>query len=564
MLTTVYYFLQVILCSGIMMGYYWLVLRNKRFHQYNRFYLLAVALLSWLVPLIKIQWSEPVVQADQQLIRFISLIAQNNSEIESGLQSGTGNSNWPIVLIAVYALGAMVLLTGMIRAVYRIYRLLQTHSCKTVGDVYLIFTRAAGAPFSFFRYIFWHESIDLKSEAGKQMMQHELTHVQQKHSIDKLLMQLVLIAGWLNPFFWLMKKEMEIIHEFIADHKAVREGDAASLAQMLLTASYPQQQHLLINPFFFSPIKRRLQMISNQHHPSFSYLRRLVVLPLLAVVVICFSFRNKELGTTMPISMSTVLEQVYDEVPAALKPAIVKAKQVKAKPVKDTIILNPDSVYRLPKGKPVKLVQPNGKTATVVIDDNRLELQEKEQGSNLLSSFPKGKKPVIILNGEKITESELSAISSTDIATINVMKGGSANAFFKEEVAENGVIMITTKNAGSGELKVKIRNEQGTAANLKEKVLVVLDGVVQDKSLGELNILPEKIASVSVLKGKMATQSYGERASGGAILIKTKEGFVPVREYNEKPQEFRIVPFQGYRFVKESPEAKPSKEPLKQ
>jgi len=154
MLTTVYYFLQVILCSGIMMGYYWLVLRNKRFHQYNRFYLLAVALLSWLVPLIKIQWSEPVVQADQQLIRFISLIAQNNSEIESGLQSGTGNSNWPIVLIAVYALGAMVLLTGMIRAVYRIYRLLQTHSCKTVGDVYLIFTRAAGAPFSFFRYIF--------------------------------------------------------------------------------------------------------------------------------------------------------------------------------------------------------------------------------------------------------------------------------------------------------------------------------------------------------------------------------------------------------------------------
>lgn len=564
MLTTVYYFLQVVLCSGIMMGYYWLVLRNKRFHQYNRFYLLAIALLSWLVPLIKIRWSEPVVQADQQLIRFISLIAQNNTAIESGMQNGTVNSNWPIAFIVVYVLGALVLLTGMIRAVYRIYRLLKTHSCKTVGDVYLIFTRAAGAPFSFFRYIFWHESIDLKSEAGKQMMQHELTHVQQKHSIDKLLMQLVLIAGWFNPFFWLMKKEMEMIHEFIADHKAVAAGDAASLAQMLLTASYPQQQHLLTNPFFFSPIKRRLQMISNQHHPSFSYLRRLVVLPLLAVMVICFSFRNKEIGTSSPISVSSVLEQVYEEVPAALKPATFKANPVKTKLAKDTIILNPDSVYRLPQGKPVKLIQPNGKTATVVIDGNRLQLQDQQQGSNLLSTFPEGKKPLIILDGEKITEKELSAISPNDIATINVMKGGSANAFFKEEVAENGVIMITTKKAGSGEMKVKINNEQ-PAANLNEKPLIVLDGVVQDKSLEELNILPEKIASINVLKGKMATQSYGERASGGAILIKTKDGAPAVKgEYDEKQKKFRVSAFEGQPFVKEQPEVKSSKKPLKQ
>ncbi|MDD2792003.1 MAG: M56 family metallopeptidase [Sediminibacterium sp.] len=558
MLTTVYYFLQVVLCSGIMMGYYWLVLRNKRFHQYNRFYLLAIALLSWLVPLIKIQWSEPVVQADQQLVRFFSLIAQNNTEIESGLQSGTANPTWQIAFMAVYVLGALVLLAGLFRAVFRIYLLLKSHSCKTVGEVYLIFTRAAGAPFSFFRYIFWHESIDLKSEAGKQMMQHELTHVQQKHSIDKILMQLVLIAGWFNPFFWLMKKEMEMIHEFIADHKAVAEGDAASLAQMLLTASYPQQHELLTNPFFFSPIKRRLQMISNQHHPSFSYLRRLVVLPLLGTVVVFFSFRNKEINTASPISVSSILEKVYYEVPAELKPA-----RSKAVPVKDTVILNPDSVYRLPKGKPVKLIQPNGKIATVVIDGNRLQLQEQKQGSNLLSTFPEGKKPVIILNGEKITEAELSAISPNDIATINVMKGGSANALFKDEVAENGVIMITTKNAGSGELKVKIQNEQ-TAANLKEKILVVLDGVVQDKSLEELNILPEKINSVNVLKGKMATQSYGERAKDGAILIKTKDGTPLDGEWDEKQKKFRIGGFVGHPVVKEKPEAKPSKKPLKQ
>ena len=81
MLTTAYYFSQVVLCSGVMMGYYWLVLRNKRFHQYNRFYLLAIALLSWIVPLIKIRWSHPVVSQDTQMIRFLSVVADNNSQI---------------------------------------------------------------------------------------------------------------------------------------------------------------------------------------------------------------------------------------------------------------------------------------------------------------------------------------------------------------------------------------------------------------------------------------------------------------------------------------------------
>ncbi len=53
MQTTIYYFLQVVFCSAIMMGYYWLVLRDNKFHQYNRFYLLAIAALSWIVPLNK-------------------------------------------------------------------------------------------------------------------------------------------------------------------------------------------------------------------------------------------------------------------------------------------------------------------------------------------------------------------------------------------------------------------------------------------------------------------------------------------------------------------------------
>ena len=110
-----------------------------------------------------------------------------------------------------------------------------------------------------------------------------------------------------------------MIHEFIADKKAVNNGDTASLAQMLLTAAYPNQQFLLTNPFFFSPIKRRLQMLTNNKNPRFSYVRRLVVLPLLAIVVVLFAFRNKDQKATT-ISLASVMEKVADKISDLQKP----------------------------------------------------------------------------------------------------------------------------------------------------------------------------------------------------------------------------------------------------
>lgn len=314
MLTTAYYFLQVILCSGIMMGYYWLVLRNKRFHHYNRFYLLAIALLAWLVPLIKIQWQYQTVSEDPTVVQLLAVVADSNTRIEAAVTRSGFRWSWEMAAWGVYLTVAVVLLGAMVIAFVRLYQLLKAHSCKNVGEVYLILTQAKGTPFSFFRYIFWNEEIDIRSEAGKQILQHELTHVKQKHSVDKIIIQLVLVAGWFNPFFWLLKKEMEMIHEFIADKKAVTDGDTAALAHMLLTAAYPRQQFAMTNPFFFSPIKRRLQMLANNRHPRFSYLRRLVVLPLLAVVVILFAFRSKEERARGPISVATMMEKVVDVV----------------------------------------------------------------------------------------------------------------------------------------------------------------------------------------------------------------------------------------------------------
>jgi TonB-dependent SusC/RagA subfamily outer membrane receptor len=292
MYPTLYYLLQVLVCSAVLMVYYLLVLRNKKFHQYNRFYLLGVALVSWIVPLIKIFWQQE--RSGVRQVDLLNVVAVNNSEMEAMVTSQQHSLDWVSLLPHLYVGVSVFLAVAMLISLYRIYKIYTTHECSNLQQFYLVMTRVKGTPFSFFSYIFWNAEIDIQTPAGKQILQHELTHVKQYHSIDKIVIQLNLIAGWFNPFFWLLKKELDMIHEFIADKKSVEHGDAASLAQMLLTTAYPGQQFPLTNPFFFSPIKRRLKMLTNTKNPTFNYLRRLVVLPLLALVVLLFAFRAKE------------------------------------------------------------------------------------------------------------------------------------------------------------------------------------------------------------------------------------------------------------------------------
>jgi N-acetylmuramoyl-L-alanine amidase len=319
MQTTIYYFLQVVFCSAIMMGYYWLVLRNNKFHQYNRFYLLAIAALSWIVPLIKIHWNETNFSEDTNIYYLLSAVAESNTELESSFKLNWYNISWQNGLKLLYIGGALLLLGSLVVSLFRIYQLFKSNKTSSLGQIDLVITNAKGTPYSFFKYIFWNDAIDMTSTTGQQILQHEITHVKEKHSYDKLFVQLILIAGWFNPFFWLIKKELHMIHEFIADKKCVDNGDTASLAQMLLTAAYPQHQFSLTNSFFFSPIKRRIAMLSKQTNTRFSYLRRLIVLPLLAIIVVLVAFRNKE--TTQPISVESVINTIYKDIAGNATPS---------------------------------------------------------------------------------------------------------------------------------------------------------------------------------------------------------------------------------------------------
>ncbi len=530
MLTTAYYFLQVILCSGLMMGYYWLVLRNKRFHQYNRFYLLAITLLSWIVPLIKIQLNHAPVAEDAQMMQFLYVVADNNSLIDQSLSKGGFEWSAGFILAGLYGLVSAVFLFLMVRVFTRLYRLLKTHSCKNVGDVYLILTTANGTPFSFFRYIFWNEEIDIRTETGKQILQHELTHVQQKHSIDKVFMQVVLVAGWFNPFFWLVKKEMDMIHEFIADKKAINNGDTASLAQMLLTAAYPQQKFAMTNPFFFSPIKRRLQMLTENRNPRFSYIRRLIILPLLALVTVLFAFRSKNRDES--ISVASVMENVYSTVKDGFGEK------------SSTDLTVSDISLTLADGSTVSMPD-----TTVYIRQKDVPLTEKTVGASIRKSDLDISDYTITIDGVKTDKATLETLSPDRIKSVSVMKPKTFPG--DDKTGNQGLIAIITKDPQLTQLMLSgtMRSDAYALApaGLRDTVSEVvvtgysnrpsrytdtvykIQGILADQPVvyvdGEKSawgsVKPADVAYIRVYKGASAIEKYGEDGKNGAIEITT-------------------------------------------
>jgi len=292
MITLAWYLLKVIICSGILCGYYFLALRNKVFHRWNRFYLLAAVVVSLIAPVMKIN----IFQNNKDegtVVQMLQTISYGDEAVieyskNSGFQINTEN-----LAEATYLLVSVIFLIIFFISLYKIKRLKKKYPATKIEDISFISTDAKGTPFSFFKSIFWNNAIDLHSRSGQQIFNHEIAHVKEKHSYDKIFMNLVLIFFWINPIFWLMRKELYMIHEFIADKEALEDSDINAFAEMILQTVYPGQNFSVGNRFFYSPLKRRIMMLTKNKNPKVSYYSRLLVLPLAAIVFFAFTLKVK-------------------------------------------------------------------------------------------------------------------------------------------------------------------------------------------------------------------------------------------------------------------------------
>lgn len=127
-------------------------------------------------------------------------------------------------------------------------------------------------PFSFWQWIFIYLP-GLKEDEKQEILTHEQTHVRQWHSIDVIISEIVNIICWMNPFAWLLKTEIRLNLEYLADHKVMESGTNKKAYQYhLLGLANQNRQTGLYNNFNLSHLKNRIKMMNkkkNPHHRAY-------------------------------------------------------------------------------------------------------------------------------------------------------------------------------------------------------------------------------------------------------------------------------------------------------
>lgn len=311
------YIVKLFLCSGLLFLYYWLFLRNKAFHRYNRFFLLATVLLSLVFPFLNIAFFVDASDVEKPIfIHALQTISVNHWETEQLTVSKNNLSISNFVslqngLLLLYSTMVLILLVVLIRSLLYIKRIRKDYTSKQLGDLRLYTTTEPGTPFSFFKSIFWNSKIGFNSKDGQQIFRHELFHVRQQHSLDNLFMEIVICLAWFNPFFYLIKKEIKAIHEFLADQYAVSGSDRYAYAELLVMESIRTKQHSITHPFFNTQIKRRIAMITQFKNKKYGYWSRVMALPIILIIFSIIALKAQQKDASINVGKTEIITSKY-------------------------------------------------------------------------------------------------------------------------------------------------------------------------------------------------------------------------------------------------------------
>lgn len=449
------YPLKVITCSAIFFMYYWIALRNKRFHYYNRFYLLFAFVASLLLPILKLNWFYIPVE-NNNAAHWLQGITISANDTQQGFAAKYLNVE--TISISLFILLSLTFLIIFLLRIVKIYSIKKNYSVQKMGDIDFINTQISQAPFSFLNMLFWRNDISLNSQAGQQIFKHELSHINEKHTWDKLFVQSINCFYWYNPFFYFMKKELFLVHEFIADERSVGDEGTAAFAEMLLQANFYPNIFSPAQSFFYSPIKRRIIMLTTSKNPRYSYLRRLLTLPLLATIVLLFAFytnKNDDTAKTSAKEKATVLP-ITDTIPVYGTYQGKKVYGVKVITAKNQVELrfqdNTTKILSMEEAKKLDIQIPppppppsNLNNITITADTIHFDGDSKSTVTLDNKIEAKGDfHPLYVLNGKIISEEEMKN-STLHISSINVIKGDAATDKYGDN-GKNGVIEINGVN----------------------------------------------------------------------------------------------------------------------
>ena len=504
------YILKSSVCLVLFYLFFRLLLSKETFHRFNRMALLGVLFFSLLIPCIEVT-TRHQVEVQQAVLSIEQLLLM--AELEAtpanvGAVQETPAISWVQIVLLVYLAGILFLACRNIYSLICLFRLIHSgkHE-KLEKGVTLVVHNQEIAPFSWMKYIVISRK-DLE-ENGREILIHEMAHIHHRHSVDLLVADICIFFQWFNPGAWLLKQELQNIHEYEADETVINEGVNAKEYQLLLIKkAVGTRLYSMANSFNHSKLKKRITMMLKEKSNPWARLKYLYVLPLAAIAVTAFarpeiSEKVEEISAVKVNDLAEIVEKKSEE-------------NVVKEPIDTT------------KNKVVVVGYRTEKK------DSVLTSGKKKVAISVQGISGEGK-PLVIINGKESEREVVNALNPERIESVSVIGPEKAIKIYGEK-AKDGVMDIklySEKKFAPRKIEIEGINKtrldalnsgaKSWGATFRSadggKPLVIIDGKEATGDDPLANISPDRIRSISVLKDKTALAAYGDKGKNGVIEV---------------------------------------------
>ena len=504
------YILKSSVCLVLFYLFFRLLLSKETFHRFNRMALLGVLFFSLLIPCIEVT-TRHQVEVQQAVLSIEQLLLM--AELEAtpanvGAVQETSAISWVQIVLLVYLAGILFLACRNIYSLICLFRLIHSgkHE-KLEKGVTLVVHNQEIAPFSWMNYIVISRK-DLE-ENGREILIHEMAHIHHRHSVDLLVADICIFFQWFNPGAWLLKQELQNVHEYEADETVINEGVNAKEYQLLLIKkAVGTRLYSMANSFNHSKLKKRITMMLKEKSNPWARLKYLYVLPLAAIAVTAFarpeiSEKVEEISAVKVNDLAEIVEKKSEE-------------NVVKEPIDTT------------KNKVVVVGYRTEKK------DSVLTSGKKKVAISVQGISGEGK-PLVIINGKESEREVVNALNPERIESVSVIGPEKAIKIYGEK-AKDGVMDIklySEKKFAPRKIEIEGINKtrldalnsgaKSWGATFRSadggKPLVIIDGKEATGDDPLANISPDRIRSISVLKDKTALAAYGDKGKNGVIEV---------------------------------------------
>jgi beta-lactamase regulating signal transducer with metallopeptidase domain len=281
------YLLKLSFCLALGYLFYFLLLRRMTYYNWNRYFLLLFPLAALVIPLLPIELPQEMKPLN---VAFFTSNALPSSAQVAAPGGVAETAQWNFISLLLWAIVAGMVFF-MLRFAVRFYSLYKTRDAARLindGDIKLYHLEGCAAPFSFYNSIYLDTNAYDETELEK-IIEHEIVHISQKHTMDMLLSELLCIVQWFNPFVWFMKHAIRQNLEFIADESVLQKGISRQGYQFLLLKVSGAMPYSLANNLLFPSLKKRIQMMNRERTGKIHLLKFMCLIPLVCVLLYSFS-----------------------------------------------------------------------------------------------------------------------------------------------------------------------------------------------------------------------------------------------------------------------------------